>query len=82
MQLQSAIGFASFVRASRLNAHMTQQELADAARKSRRWVSDLESGRVTPSLSAAIDVAAVLGYTVTLDRSESSDLLDSLFGNL
>ncbi|WP_404435849.1 helix-turn-helix transcriptional regulator [Microbacterium aerolatum] len=82
MQLQSATGFASFVRASRMNAHMTQQQLADAARKSRRWVSDLESGKVTPSLSAAIDVAAVLGYTVILDRSERSGVLDQVFEEL
>lgn len=41
MQLQSAKAFAGFVRANRLSAHMTQQELAQAARKSRRWVHDL-----------------------------------------
>lgn len=82
MQLQSATAFAAFVRSNRLRAAMTQQELADVARKSRRWVNDLESGKVTPSLSAAIDVAAVLGYSITLERSERSDVLDQLFEGL
>lgn len=82
MQLQSAKAFAAFVRANRLSAHMTQQELAQAARKSRRWVHDLESGKVVPSLSAAIEVAAVLGFSVTLERSERSDMLDRLFEEL
>jgi len=61
---------------------LTQEELAQAVSKSRRWVHDLEMGKVNPSLSAAIDVAAVLGFAVSLERSERSDVLDELFDNL
>ncbi|WP_337004384.1 MULTISPECIES: helix-turn-helix transcriptional regulator [unclassified Microbacterium] len=82
MQMSSARGFAAFVRANRLSAGLTQEDLAQAVRKSRRWVHDLESGKVVPSLNAAIEVAAVLGYTVTLERSERSDVLDQLFEDL
>ena len=82
MQLPSAIAFASFVRSARLRVNMTQEELAQAVRKIRRWVHDVESGKVTPSLSAAIEVAAVLGFTVSLDRSEPSSVLDEVFEDL
>ncbi|MDX2376504.1 helix-turn-helix domain-containing protein [Microbacterium sp. LRZ72] len=82
MQLPSAIAFASFVRSGRLRMDMTQEELAQAVRKTRRWVHDIESGKVTPSLSAAIEVAAVLGFTVSLERSESSSVLDEIFEDL
>ncbi len=82
MQLQSVSAFASFVRSTRLRANMTQDELARAVRKSRRWVHDLESGKVDPSLGAAIDVTAALGFTVALEHSERSDTLDALFEDL
>ncbi len=82
IQLQSSLAFAAFVRGSRLQANMTQEDLAKAARKSRRWVHDLESGKVTPSLAAAIEVAAVLGFTASLERSERSALLDEIFEDL
>ncbi len=82
MQMSSGAAFASFVRRSRLGVNMTQDELAHAVRKSRRWVHDLEMSKVDPSLSAAIDVAAALGFTVSLERSERSDVLDLLFEDL
>ena len=61
MQLPSVTAFASFVRSGRLRANMTQEELAQSVGKTRRWVHDVESGKVTPSLGAAIEVAAALG---------------------
>lgn len=82
MQVQSAAAFAAFVRSSRLRANMTQDQLAQAVRKSRRWVIDLESGKVNLSLGAAIDVAAALGATLTLETSERSDVLDEIFEDL
>ena len=82
MILIAASAFSSFVRGARLRANMTQEELARAVRKSRRWVHDLESGKVDPSLGAVIDVAAVLGFTVSLDRSERSRILDQVFEDL
>ncbi|MDL9981207.1 helix-turn-helix transcriptional regulator [Microbacterium sp. ASV49] len=82
MQLPSTPAFASVVRGHRLRANMTQDELAQAVHKSRRWVHDLESGKVDPSLSATIDVAAALGFTVTLEPSERSGVLDALFEDL
>ncbi len=82
LPMQSTSAFSAFVRRNRLRAQLTQDELAHAVRKSRRWVHDLEMGKVDPSLSAAIDVAAALGFTVSLDRSERSDVLDAMFEDL
>lgn len=82
MQLPTASAFPSFVRGARLRANMTQDDLAQAVRKSRRWVHDLESGKVDPSLGAAISVAGALGFTVSLERSERSDILDEMFEDL
>ncbi|KAA0960135.1 helix-turn-helix transcriptional regulator [Microbacterium sp. ANT_H45B] len=81
-QLPTGAAFPAFVRGARLRANMTQDELAQSVRKSRRWVHDLESGKVDPSLGAAIDVAAVLGFTVSLDPSKRSDVLDEMFEHL
>ena len=81
-QLPSTAVFASFVRSGRLRVNMTQEDLAQAVGKTRRWVHDVEAGKVTPSLSAAIDVAAALGFTVHLERSEPSAVLDEVFEDL
>lgn len=82
MHLRSTNAFARFVRGTRLGADITQDELALAVGKSRRWVHDLEAGKVDPSLSAAIAAAAALGFTVSLERSERSDVLDEIFEDL
>lgn len=81
-QLPTGAAFPAFVRGARLRANMTQDELAQSVRKSRRWVHDLETGKVDPSLGAAIDVAAVLGFTVSLDPSTRSVVLDEMFEDL
>lgn len=81
-QVRSLAAFAAFVRSNRMRASMTQEELAQAVGKSRRWVHDLETGKVNPALGAAIDVAAALGASVVLDHSERSEILDEVFENL
>lgn len=82
VQLPSVTAFATFVRSHRLRANLTQDALAQVVGKSRRWVHDLEAGKVDPSLSAAVSVAAALGYIVSLERDEPSAVLDALFEEL
>lgn len=82
MLMPSTAAFAAFVRSTRLRASITQDDLAQAVGKSRRWVHDLEAGKVDPSLSAAVSVAAALGYTVALERDEPSAVLDEIFEDL
>ncbi|MCE4026211.1 helix-turn-helix domain-containing protein [Microbacterium sp. Au-Mic1] len=81
-RLGSAGAFAAFVRRARLRAGMTQEDLAQAVRKSRHWVHDVEASKVTPSLGAAIDVAAALRYEILLRVSERSAVLDQVFEDL
>ncbi len=82
MLLPSTSAFASFVRRNRLRANITQDDLAQAVGKSRRWVHDLEAGKVDPSLSAVVSVAAALGYTVSLEHDKPSAALDEVFEDL
>ncbi|UUE20064.1 MULTISPECIES: helix-turn-helix transcriptional regulator [unclassified Microbacterium] len=80
--MPSVRAFAQFVRRTRLARNITQDELAQAVGKSRRWVHDLENGKVDPSLSAAVSVAAALEYTVSLELDQPSGDLDQLFEDL
>lgn len=82
MKLSSTAALATFVRGRRLEASLTQDELGEIVGKSRRWVHDLEAGKVDPSFSAAVSVAAALGYTVSLERDEPSAVLDEIFEDL
>lgn len=82
MQLRNPAVFAGAIRSARLARGLTQEELAEGAGKSRRWVHDLESGSTNPSLSAVIAVASFLGLTLSLEQSERSDVLDEIFEDL
>ncbi|MHA3683483.1 helix-turn-helix domain-containing protein [Leucobacter sp. HY1908] len=75
-------GFGAFVRSSRIQAGLTQEQLAGMAAKSRRWLQDVEGGKTAPSLPSAIALANALGYEIMAERSEPSRLLDQVFGNL
>lgn len=50
--------------------------------KSRRWLQDVEQGKVAPSLSAAMDLATALGYDFVAERSKPSPVLDQVFADL
>ena len=82
MLMPSTREFASFVRRTRLRLNITQESLAQTVGKSRRWVHDLEAGKVDPSLSAAVSVAATLGYAVSLEADQPSAVLDEIFEDL
>ena len=80
--LRTLGGFGAFVRNSRIRLGMTQEQLAQTAGKSRRWLQDVEQGRVALSLPAATDLTAALGYEVFAERSEPSEVLDQVFRDL
>ncbi|GAA1314507.1 helix-turn-helix transcriptional regulator [Leucobacter albus] len=80
--VRTQTGFGEFVRSSRIRSGKTQEDLAGAVGKSRRWLQDVERGKVAPSLPAAIDVANALGYEFIADRSIASNLLDEVFEDL
>lgn len=57
--------FADALREARQKAGMTQEELAERADVSVRFISLLETGRRQPSLSALAAVSAGLGMTIS-----------------
>lgn len=49
---------------------LTQEEVAELAETTQRFVSTLETGKKTVRLDKVIDVADVLGLVLRLDRSD------------
>lgn len=64
MRIASSADLARHVRARRRDLGMTQTDLAEAARVSRRWVSDLESGKDTAEFGLVIRAIQALGLTL------------------
>ncbi|MBL4927777.1 helix-turn-helix domain-containing protein [Fuscibacter oryzae] len=60
------IAFAAALREARLRAGMTQEELAERADVSVRFISLLENGRRQPSLSALAAVSAGLNIPMSM----------------
>lgn len=56
---QAALG--SAIRQLRENAELSQEELADRAGLSRAWVSEIESGRKSPTWRTLTQIADGLG---------------------
>ena len=65
------MGIAENILATRLNTHMTQEQLAEAAGVSRQTVAKWESGATSPDLEHAAALAEALG--TTLDALDSFD---------
>ncbi|HVJ85733.1 MAG TPA: substrate-binding domain-containing protein [Caulifigura sp.] len=62
--MTSAIPAGNRVRELRLKLGLTQGELASRAGVSRPSITAIESGRITPSVTAAVAIARALGATV------------------
>ncbi|MEV8339301.1 helix-turn-helix domain-containing protein [Leucobacter sp. NPDC077196] len=82
MFVQSPQAFADFVRSHRVRSGMTQQDLGSLAGMSRRWVQEVESGKLVPSLEATLSVATAFGYELHLEPMPSASHLDTLFDEL
>jgi len=82
MFVQSSKAFADFVRSHRVSAGLTQEELSSRTGMSRRWVQELESGKLVPSLEAALNVATAFGYELHLEPMQDPSHLDALFDEL
>ncbi len=76
--------FGQAIRARRRALGWTQTQLAAAAGVGRRWIIDLEAGKVTASLGLVMRTLAALSLEVALgpvERAESS-VLDEVLGDL
>lgn len=82
MLINSSRTFAASLRSRRVTHGVTQDELAKSIGMSRRWVQEVEAGRVAPSLDAAIKLAEGLGLELQLLEAEEAPLLNQIFENL
>lgn len=82
MFIHSAATFADFVRSRRVMSGKTQEDLARETGMSRRWVQEVESGNIIPSLEGTLRLCAAFDFELHLEPSESSSPLDTLLDEL
>jgi transcriptional regulator with XRE-family HTH domain len=64
---------AAVIRELRTAAGMTQSELAEKARVSRSFVSDVEAGKATVEAAKLFDLFQALDYEVTLRHRQTGE---------
>jgi y4mF family transcriptional regulator len=83
MRIRTADDLGRYVRDRRLAAALTQTDLAARARVSRRWLSDLESGKPTAEVGLVLKVVDALGMYISLLPKPAMDVdLDALLDSL
>ena len=82
MRLASALDLGSYVRDRRRAAGLTQQQLSEAAGVSRRWLSDLETGKARAEIGLVFQVLHTLGLVVEVAPSEAMVSLDEVLERL
>ena len=86
MRIVNARDLGRYVRDRRRAAGLSQQDLATKALVSRRWLSELESGKPTAEVGLIFKVVAALGLYVDLLPVPAPEIdldvyLDSLGGS-
>jgi len=74
--IRSALDLSGAILRSRRDQHVRQQDLADLAGVSCRFLSDLENGKPSVELSKVFDVLKALGIDIAIvprDRSGSTN---------
>jgi transcriptional regulator with XRE-family HTH domain len=83
MRIGNAHDLGRYVRDRRRSAGLSQQSLAARALVSRRWLSELESGKPTAEVGLVFKVVAALGYYVDLEAVPPPEIdLDAYLDNL
>jgi y4mF family transcriptional regulator len=83
MRIGNARDLGRYVRDRRRAAGLTQQDLADKALVSRRWLSELEAGKPTAAVGLIFKVVAALGLYVDLLPIPTPEIdLDDYLDNL
>jgi HTH-type transcriptional regulator / antitoxin HipB len=65
---------AAAVRELRMDAGMTQSDLAQKARVSRSFLSDVEAGKASVESAKLFDVFQALGYEIALRHRETGEV--------
>ena len=73
MQLHTPRDVGNLIRARRLNARLTQHELAKRVGVSRLWLSQTESGNPGASLDLILRTMAELGVVLTAPEGIAAD---------
>ena len=83
MRIGNARDLGLYIRDRRRAAQLSQQDLATESRVSRRWLSDLESGKPTAEVGLIFKVISALGLYVDLQPSPPPEIdLDAYLDNL
>ncbi|MEX2288758.1 MAG: helix-turn-helix transcriptional regulator [Mycobacteriales bacterium] len=77
-RIETAGDLGAFVRATRVRRSMTQQDLAMAAGVSRRWIVELEAGKMRAELGLVLRVLTTLGVPLTADAPEPATVSRSV----
>jgi HTH-type transcriptional regulator/antitoxin HipB len=75
VRIVNAQDLGAYLRDRRRQLGMTQADLADAARVSRRWLSSLEAGKSSAELGLVLQALDVLGLVV--DARPEEDVISS-----
>ena len=83
MQIGTAEALGQYLRDRRRAAGLTQSDLATRAQVSRRWLSDLESGKPTAEIGLVFRVVSALGLFIDLRSVAPPDIdLDAYLDGL
>lgn len=66
ISLQSVLDIGQYIRAIRKSRTMTQADLCDISGVSRRFISELENGKVTAEIGKILHVLRCIGCDMTL----------------
>lgn len=79
MFIKNSQTFAQLMRSERVAKNLTQKEVAAGVGMSLRWLQGVESGDISPTITAAIKLASVLGLELYLETSKHHPELDAVF---
>ncbi|WP_243119976.1 helix-turn-helix domain-containing protein [Clostridium tertium] len=69
MKINSKKEIGSIIKEARKSKNMTQQFLADKCCLSRSYISDIESGRYSPSLETLLNISSELEINLNLFKN-------------
>ncbi|MGO1539452.1 MAG: helix-turn-helix domain-containing protein [Leucobacter sp.] len=82
MLINTTSDVVSLVRARRIEAGMTQDQLAEKVSMSRQWVRNLEAGIGAPAFPGVLAVIHALGLEVSVEQPSSDSDVDAMFEGL
>ncbi|MDO5032310.1 helix-turn-helix domain-containing protein [Corynebacterium sp.] len=79
--ITTVMQLATEIRTRRKELGLTQSELGARIGRSRKWISDLESGKTTVELLPVLDALGALNLELTVDVGKGGDAHDATVGS-